>query len=368
MLLSLLKNRKLSVFVEKIAEKIENQQRITDEEALLLFENVDLSVLGIMADFANQRINGNRVYYNRNFHIEPTNICIYNCAFCSYVRKEDENGWELTPEQILKIVDEKVKIGATEVHIVSGVHPDRDLHYYGNIIKRIKQHYPTLHIKAFTAVELHFMIKKAGLNYEEGLMALKEYGLDSIPGGGAEIFDKEVRKTICPHKPSAEIWLRVHETAHRLGIMSNASILYGHVENYKHRISHLALIRELQDKTGGINAFIPLKFKRYNNKLSYINEISDIEVLKNFAVTRLYLDNIPHLKAYWVMLGKDLAQTALAYGVDDMDGTINDTTQIYSRAGADDQAPSLTTDQLIRLISDMNRVAIERDSLYNPID
>jgi aminodeoxyfutalosine synthase len=256
----------------------------------------------------------------------------------------------------------------TEVHIVGGVHPDRDLHYYGNMIKAIKEHRPGLHIKAFTAIELDYMIRKSGLSLNEGLAALKEYGLDSIPGGGAEIFDESVRKVICGTKSDGKLWLEIHRAAHLLGIPSNATILYGHVENYGHRIDHLERLRTLQDETGGFNAFIPLKFKNKNNELSWVKEATVVEDLRNYAVSRIYLDNIPHLKAYWPMIGKEVAALSLEFGVDDLDGTINDSTKIYSMAGAEDITPAMSSSGLQDLIIRAGRIPVERDSLYNIIE
>jgi aminodeoxyfutalosine synthase len=235
------------------------------------------------------------------------------------------------------------------------------------MIAEIKKIRPDLHVKAFTAVELEYMIKKAKVSLEEGLKTLKEYGLDSIPGGGAEIFHEEIRKQVCDEKASTNMWLEIHEAAHKQGIPSNATILYGHIENYFHRIDHLSRLRNLQDKTGGFNTFIPLKFRKENNTLSHIGEVSQIEDLRNFAVSRIFLDNFPHIKAYWPMLGKQLAQLSLSFGVDDIDGTIDDSTKIYSMAGATDKNPKMSTEELVNLIKQVNRIPIERDTLYNII-
>ena len=253
------------------------------------------------------------------------------------MKKKDEKGWELSTDEIQEKIESQIENKITEVHIVGGVHPEWDISYYANLMKRIKTKFPQLHIKAFTAVELHHFIKRAGMEYKEGLQYLKQHGLDSIPGGGAEIFDEEVRNKICPKKPSGNIWLEVHKVAHSLGIPTNATILYGHLETYKHRIDHLNQLRELQDKTKGFNAFIPLKYKNKNNEMSGITEVSVIEDLKNYAISRIFLDNFQHIKAYWPMIGKSLAQIALSFGVDDLDGTINDSTKIYSRAGSEEK-------------------------------
>ncbi len=354
--------------IKNIGEKILAGERITQEEGILLYEQGEVGLLGSLANVVRERKNGNKTYFNRNFHIEPTNICIYSCKFCSYVRKPGEEGaWEFSLEDILKTTESYKDKQVTEVHIVGGVHPKRDLHYYGNIIQEIKKIIPDIHVKAFTAIELDFMIKRARVSIREGLKMLKDYGLDSIPGGGAEIFDAEIRKQVCFEKSDANMWLDIHRTAHEIGIPSNATILYGHIENYSHRIDHLNKLRDLQDDTEMFNTFIPLKFRKANNHLSYIGEVSMIEDLKNYAVSRIYLDNFDHIKAYWPMIGKDTAQLSLSFGVDDIDGTIDDSTKIYSMAGVEDQSPTMNTQQLTQLILDANRIPIERDTLYNEL-
>jgi aminodeoxyfutalosine synthase len=351
-----------------IAEKITGNIRITQEDGLLLFKKADLALLGLLAGIVRRKHNGNFVYFNNNFHIEPTNKCIYNCRFCSYHKPEgDPDSWEYSHDEMLDIVKRFDNKDVTEVHIVGGVHPSYDLHYWGTLIKRIKDHRPALHVKAFSAIELNYMITRAGLTIEEGLKILKNYGLDSIPGGGAEIFDEELRKMICDEKASSELWLTIHETAHKLGIASNATILYGHIETYAHRIDHMERLRSLQDRTGGFNAFIPLKYKKSNNSMSYLGEVNIIEDLKNYAVSRIYLDNFPHIKAYWPMTGKESAQLSLSFGADDMDGTIDDTTRIYSMAGSKEENPAMTTEEICKLIYEAGFIPVERDSLYNPI-
>jgi aminodeoxyfutalosine synthase len=321
-----------------------------------------------MASIVRKRKNGNLAYFNRNFHIEPTNKCVYNCRFCSYHKPAwDPESWEYSHDQMLDIVKQFDNKPVTEVHIVGGVHPDYDLHYYGMLIRKIKQHRPSLHIKAFSAIELDYMIRKAGLSIEDGLEQLKEYGLDSIPGGGAEIFDEKIREKICNEKSSSELWLTIHETAHRIGLPSNATMLYGHIENYSHRIDHMERLRSLQDKTEGFNAFIPLKYRMANNSMSFVGEVSVIEDLRNYAVSRIYLDNIDHIKAYWPMTGKEIAQLSLSFGADDLDGTIDDTTRIYSMAGAEDKNPAMSSEEICRLILDAGFEPAERDSLYNRV-
>lgn len=359
----------LSNDLRLIARKVYDNQRITPEEGLLLFEQGELGFLGSLANFIREKKHGKLTYFNRNFHIEPTNICVYDCKFCSYSRllKNKEDGWELSEEQILKKVRDYDGIPVTEVHIVGGVHPKMGLHYFAGLIKKIKEIRPDIHVKAFTAVELEYMCRKAKLSFEEGLRILKEHGQDSLPGGGAEIFDENIRARICEDKCSSSDWLDIHETAHRLGMPSNATILYGHVEKYEHRIDHMDRLRKLQDKTGGFNTFIPLKFRNKGNQMSDIPEVSVIEDLRNYAISRIYMDNFQHIKAYWPMIGRDTAQLSLSFGVNDLDGTIDDSTKIYSMAGAEEQNPALTTAELVEMISRAGKIPAERDTLYNII-
>ncbi|HOO97980.1 MAG TPA: CofH family radical SAM protein [Bacteroidales bacterium] len=351
-----------------ITEKISACERISPEEAIILFRKADLPLLGVLAGFNRRKFNSNYAFYNKNFHIEPTNICVFNCRFCSYHKPEDDpESWEYTPEQMLEIVKSFDSRDVTEVHITGGVHPSHDIEYYGEVLKMIKAHRPSLHIKAYSAVELDFMISGAAMTIEEGLVYLKECGLDSIPGGGAEIFDEEVRKYISGEKADSERYLLIHETAHKLGIPSNATMLYGHIETYAHRVRHMEQLRDLQDRTGGFNAFIPLKFKKANNKMSFLGEVNLIEDLRNYAVARVFLDNVPHIKAYWPMTGREAAGISLSFGTDDLDGTIEDTTRIYSMAGATDRNPALTTEEICKLIQNAGFIPVERDSIYNPV-
>ena len=355
-------------FFKTVAGKIQNNIRITSEEGLALYQSNQLAVLGLLANMKREQLNGKNVYFNRNFHIEPTNICIHNCKFCSYRRKKNEEGvWEYSIDEMLDICRKYVGKGITEVHIVGGVHPDHNLEYYAELIKEVKKILPNAHVKAFTAVELDYMIKQSGFDRTEGIRRLKEAGLDSIPGGGAEIFDEKIRAEICEQKSKSSTWLGIHEAAHKQGIPSNATMLYGHIESYEHRIDHLNRLRELQDRTKGFNAFIPLKYKKYHNSMQQIGEVSVVEVLKNFAVCRIMLDNIPHIKSYWPMLGKELATIALSFGADDMDGTIDDTTKIYAMAGAEETNPALTSDAMADMIRKAGFIPIERDSVYNII-
>ena len=353
--------------IDDIAAKVRRAERIDDAEAARLWREAPLWLLGELATAAKQRVSGDKVYYNRNFHIEPTNRCVFNCRFCSYRRPAgDPEAWDYTMDEIEQIARERQGKGITEVHIVGGVHPDHGLDYYTDMIRRVKAILPGAAVKAFTAIELSYMIRKAGLTTEEGLRQLKQAGMDAIPGGGAEIFDERIRQRICPEKGSTAEWLGVHEAAHRLGIPTNATILYGHVEELRHRINHLRRLRELQDLTGGFNAFIPLKYRNFGNPMSEIGEVSVIEDLRMLAMSRIYLDNIPHIKAYWVMYGKATTELALAFGADDIDGTIDDTTRIYSMAGAEDRKPSMSIGDMHRIVRAAGYRAVERDTFYNP--
>ena len=366
---TILQNPQLAAPLRQIAEKVYANERVTFDEGVLLFEHADLGFLGTLANFVRERKHGNKTYFNRNFHIEPTNLCVYTCKFCSYSRliKQRSEGWVLTIDQMMDIVRSYDGKPVTEVHIVGGVLPQMNLAFFIDLLRSIKAHLPKLHIKGFTAVEYFYLFKKAKVSYREGLSLLHEAGLNSIPGGGAEIFDEEIRSTICNDKCTAHQWLDIHETAHNLGIQSNATILYGHIETYRHRIDHLNRLRELQDRTGGFNCFIPLKFRRENNEMSHIPEVSVTEDLRNYAVSRIYLDNFAHLKAYWPMIGRNTTQLSLGFGVNDIDGTIDDTTKIYSMAGAEEQRPAMSTYDLVQLIKAVGRQPIERGSLYNEI-
>jgi aminodeoxyfutalosine synthase len=359
----------LSPELRSIAEKVKANQRITDEECLLLFEKGSLGFVGSLANEIRIKKNGDKVFFNRNFHIEPTNVCVFSCNFCAYSKlyAHREEGWELSIEQMLHLVKKYDGKPITEVHIVGGVHPKMNLQFFADLLKAIKAHRPELHIKAFTAVEYDYMFRKAKVSVEEGLKFLIEAGLDSIPGGGAEIFHPEIREKICADKVNADGWLLIHETAHKLGLHSNATMLFGHIEQYKHRVDHMRRLRELQDRTHGFNTFIPLKFRNKDNDMSHIRESSVTEDMRTYAIARIYLDNFPHLKAYWPMLGRQNAQLALSFGVDDIDGTIDDTTKIYSMAGSEEQTPSMTTDELVTLIKQAKRVPVERDTLYNVV-
>jgi len=353
----------------RIAQKVFNKERINSEEGLYLYEKASLGYLGTLANFIREEKNGIKTYFNRNFHIEPTNVCLYTCTFCSYSRliKERKDGWEYTLDEMMDIIYKYDDQPVTEVHIVGGVLPKYDVTFYSELFKTIKKHRPDLHIKALTPVEYHYIFKKDKISYEEGMALMLKAGLDSMPGGGAEIFHPEIRDQIAGGKCSGEEWLRIHEIWHGLGKKSNATMLYGHIESYDHRIDHLEKLRQLQDKTGGFQTFIPLKFRNKDNQLSHLSEISALEDLRNYAVSRIYLDNFDHIKAYWPMIGRNMAQLSLSFGVDDVDGTIDDTTKIYSMAGSEEQSPALSTRDLVNLIKAVGKQPLERDTLYNVV-
>lgn len=359
------KNKDLQI----IGDKIINKERLSFDDGVKLFEEAGLAYVGALANWIREELHGDKTYFNKNFHIEPTNVCVFSCKFCSYSKlyAHKEEGWELGVNDMLNIIKKYDAQPVTEVHIVGGVHPKMDLDFFCETLQAIKNHRPDLHIKGFTPVELDYMFRKAKLTAQQGLQMLKDAGLQSLPGGGAEIFHPEVRKQICEDKVDADGWLHIHKTAHQLGMHSNATLLYGHVEKYWHRIDHMERLRNLQDETKGFNTFIPLKFRNYDNEMSHISESSIIDDLKMYAVSRLYMDNFPHLKAYWPMLGRQNAQLTLSFGVNDIDGTIDDTTKIYSMAGSEEQNPAMTTEQLVHLIKQVKRTAVERDTLYNEI-
>lgn len=365
----LLESVKIDSHLSVIKNKVLSNERITDEDALFLFEKAPLPFLGILADTIRTRLHGNKTYFNRNFHIEPTNVCIYTCKFCSYSRliKQRSDGWEYTMDQMLDIVKKYDNEPVTEVHIVGGVMPQYDLAFYTTLFSKIKEHRPDLHIKALTPVEYHYIFKKAKVSYEEGMKQISDSGVDSLPGGGAEIFHPEIREIIAGDKCTGDQWLRIHEIWHELGKPSNATMLYGHIEKFEHRIDHMRQLRELQDKTGGFQTFIPLKFRNHDNEMSSVAESTVPNDLRMYAIARIYLDNFKHIKAYWPMLGRNIAQISLSYGVDDLDGTIDDTTKIYSMAGAEEQHPALSTYELVSLIKSAGRKAIERDTVYNEL-
>jgi aminodeoxyfutalosine synthase len=355
--------------LQKIGNKVIHNERISFEEGVYLFENASLPYVGALANWKREALHGDTTYFNKNFHIEPTNVCVFSCKFCSYSKlyAHKEEGWELTIDQMMDIVKSYDGKPVTEVHIVGGVHPKLTLDFFITLLKAIKAHRPDLHIKGFTPVELDYMFRKANLSTEEGMKRTHEAGLDSLPGGGAEIFHPDIRNIICADKATGDEWLHIHRTAHNLGMHSNATLLYGHIEKAEHRIDHMERLRQLQDETKGFNTFIPLKFRNKDNDMHDVPESTMANDLKMYAISRLYLDNFPHLKAYWPMLGREIAQLSLSYGVNDIDGTIDDTTKIYSMAGSEEQTPVMTTEELVRLIKQAHRKPVERGTLYNII-
>lgn len=366
---TLLNDSALDAGLHQIAQAVQQEKRLTVEQGIYLYEHAPLGYLGVLANFIREKKHADKTYFNRNFHLEPTNVCLYTCTFCSYSRriKKREDGWELTLEEMMEIIKKYDEEPVTEVHIVGGVLPQYDLEFYSQLFSQIRAHRPDLHVKALTPVEYHYIFKKAKVSYEEGMRLMKEAGLQSMPGGGAEIFHPEIRDQIAGGKCTGEQWLRIHEIWHELGMRSNATMLYGHIEEFRHRVDHMEQLRQLQDKTGGFQTFIPLKFRNQNNELSHLPEVSSIEDLRNYAIARIYMDNFEHIKAYWPMIGRRTAQLSLAFGVDDIDGTIDDTTKIYSMAGSEEQNPALNTEELVQLIKEVGRHPIERGTLYDVV-
>jgi len=365
----LINNPDLSADLKQIAQKVLDGERITFDEGVLLYEKGELGYLGVLANYVRDKKHGDNTYFNRNFHIEPTNLCVYDCKFCSYSRliKQRSEGWEYTMEDMLNIVKKYDNEPVTEVHLVGGVLPQYDVPFYTELFSKIKAHRPNLHVKALTPVEYHYIFKKAKIDYATGMKMMKDAGLESIPGGGAEIFHEEIRDQICKDKCTADQWLDIHEEWHKLGMRSNATMLYGHIEKFWHRVDHMDRLRQLQDHTGGFQTFIPLKFRNQDNQMSHVPETTVVEDLRNYAIARIYLDNFDHIKAYWAMISRNTAQLSLNFGVDDIDGTLDDTTKIYSMAGAEEQHPGMSTKQLVDLIKQVGRKPIERDTLYNVV-
>ncbi|MEE1885656.1 aminofutalosine synthase MqnE [Pedobacter flavus] len=365
----LINDSKLDPNLRAIALKVQANERISFDEGVYLYQHGPLAYLGVLANYIREMKHGDNTYFNRNFHIEPTNVCVYDCKFCAYSRliKNREDGWEMEVEDMLDIVKKYDNEAVTEVHITGGVVPKQNLEFYADFFRKTKAHRPDLHIKALTPVEYYYIFKKAKLSHYEGMKFLKEAGLDSMPGGGAEIFHPEVREKIANDKCNAEQWLDIHEQAHLLGMRSNATMLYGHIEEFWHRVDHMERLRQLQDRTKGFQAFIPLKFRNKNSQMEHVPEVSVIEDLRNYAIARIYMDNFDHIKAYWAMISRETAQLSLNFGVDDIDGTLDDTTKIYSMAGAEEQTPAMSTQELVELIRNVKRKPIERDTLYNVI-
>jgi aminodeoxyfutalosine synthase len=349
--------------IEKIKEKVKSGKRLTRKDGLELFKSNDLLALGRMASLVAQKKNGNRVYFVRNMHINPTNICVNRCKFCAFSRSKGESGaYEMSIEDILNKASSAGK-GVRELHIVSGLHPDLPFEWYLDMLGALKKEFPKMHLKAFTAVEIDYLAKLSGLSVTDTLIRLKEAGLGSLPGGGAEIFNSAVRNTLCAEKISGDRWLEVIETAHKAGLKSNATMLYGHIETYEHRVDHLMRLRDLQDKTGGFQAFIPLSFHSQNTEIKKSAYTTGFDDLKTLAISRLMLDNFDHIKAYWVMLGEKIAQVSLSFGVDDLDGTVVEERITKAAGGTTDG--SMTKNDIVHLIRQAGRTPVERDTVYN---
>jgi aminodeoxyfutalosine synthase len=353
-------------YLDDIRQKVRAGERLSFEDGVFLYEHADVFTLGELANLVRERKNGNFAYYNVNAHLNPTNVCVYRCTFCAFrADLKSPKGYVMSDEQILERAAETEARGATELHIAGGLHYQLPYEWYLNVTRIIHQAQPRLHLKAYTAVEWDWFARLTGRATRDILAEFQEAGLGSLPGGGAEIFHPEVRDKICEHKADAGAWIRIHREAHELGLRSNATMLYGHIEEPRHRIDHLCRLRELQDETGGFQTFIPLAFHPDNTGLSHIQKASGLMDLKTMAISRLMLDNFPHIKAYWVMLGIKTAQLALSFGADDIDGTVVHE-KIYHDAGSD--APQeITVAELRRLIAEAGRVPVERDTLYHEV-
>ncbi|MGH9573989.1 MAG: aminofutalosine synthase MqnE [Candidatus Acidiferrales bacterium] len=353
--------------LEPIAPKVLAGERLSADDGLALFESHDLLALGWLANHVREKRHGNICFFNVNRHINPTNVCVAHCKLCAFGRSPDSPGaYTFALEEIFQRAAQGVAEGATEFHIVGGLHPDLPFDYYLDLVRGLKQRFPHVHLKAFTAVEVHYYSRLAKISLRDVLIRMKEAGVDSLPGGGAEIFHPRVRRIICDHKVSGQMWLQIARTAHELGMRSNATMLYGHVETNEERVDHLLRLRELQDKTHGFQTFIPLAFHPANTPLSHLPGPTGLDDLKTIAVSRLLLDNFDHIKAYWIMLTPRIAQVALRFGADDLDGTVVEE-KIYHDAGAT-TPEHLTRAELERLIRAAGRVPIERDTLYNRVD
>ena len=351
--------------IDHIKEKVYSNKRLTRKDGLALFNSNDLLALGRMAAHAAHRKNGNQAFFVRNMHINPTNICVNRCKFCAFSRSKGETGaYEMSIDDILEKARSAGK-GVREFHIVSGLHPDLPFEWYLDMLRALKKEFPKRHLKAFTAVEIDYLSKLSGLDLIDTLVKLKEAGLGSLPGGGAEIFNVSVRNTLCAEKIDGDRWLEVIEAAHSIGLKSNATMLYGHIETYEHRIDHFLKLRKLQDKTGGFQAFIPLSFHSQNTEIKKSAYTTGFDDLKTLAVSRLMLDNFDHIKAYWVMLGEKIAQVSLSFGVDDLDGTV--TEERITRAAGGTTDGSMTKNDIVHLIKQAGKTPVERDTIYNVV-
>jgi aminodeoxyfutalosine synthase len=353
----------------RIRDKVRDGEPLSLEDGVALFEHRNLLEVGALANEVRERLHGDRTYFNRNLHINATNVCEASCRFCSFARLEEgkPGAYTMSHEQAWGKLQARLdaKDPITEIHIVNGLHPGLPFEYYTELLAGLKRMQPSIHLKAFTAVELHYYAKKYGFTYAEVITKLRAAGMDSIPGGGAEIFAARVRKKICDDKCTADEWLEVHRTAHKLGLRSNCTMLYGTIETVEERVYHMLRLRELQAETGGFQTFIPLAFHPDNNALMKLPGPTGVEDLRTYAVARLVLDNIPHIKAYWIMLGVKTAQSALWFGADDLDGTVQEE-KIYHMAGAE-TPQAMSPSEIVRIIRNAGRAPVERDTLYNVI-
>lgn len=369
---SLIKSSLRRSGLDGVYQKVMDHERLSFDDGMRLFETKDLTPVGYLANLVRERLHGDRSFFVRNRQLNPTNICEYSCMFCSFYRREGEDGgYTMTMEEIAQRVRDGVRHGIQEIHITSGLHPNLPFRYYTDMLRTIKSVAPDLHIKGFTAVEIEYYAHHYDMTVRQVLQSLIDAGLEAMPGGGAEIFADRVRKKICDEKSTAEGWLAVHAAAHELGLMTNATLLYGHIERYDERVDHLLRLRDLQDQSlaagrpGSFSTFIPLKYQHENNRLKKLPDVGAFEDLKMVAVPRLILDNFPNVKAYWVVIGKRLAQMALSYGANEIEGTIQEE-RIMSMAGTD-SAHGMTETELVKLIRDAGRIPIERDALYNVV-
>ncbi len=353
--------------IDSIAKKVRNGERLSFEDGVALFCEPDLLALGVLANEAREKRHGDRTYFNKNMRIEVTNVCVASCLFCSFAKLEEgaPGSHTMKLEEAWRELEQRMEDPPSEVHIVNGLHPGLPFSYYEDLLRGFKRIKPDVHMKCFTAVEIHFFAKHYGMTYEEVLTKLRAAGLDSLPGGGAEIFHPDVRQRISGDKATGDEYLEVHRVAHRMGMRTNATMLYGHVETFEHRVDHLMRLRQLQDETRGLQAFIPLAFHPDGNGMKNLPAPTAVDDLRTIAVSRLMLDNVDHIKAYWVSSGPDVAQIALRFGADDLDGTIVHET-IYHAAGSG-VPQGLREGELIRLIREAGRIPIERDTLYNVV-
>ena len=350
-----------------ILEKVQDGERISIEDGLRLFQSPDLLAIGYLANIVRERKNGNNAYFIYNQHINYSNICTNLCKFCAFGKDKDSDlAYEMTVEEVRQKVRERLSEPITEIHMVGGIHPDLPYSYYTDLLKVIKEEKPDVHIQAFTCVEIAHLAEISGLGIAGVLDDLQRKGLGSIPGGGAEVFSPRIRELTCEKKLSGSGWIEVAKTAHKVGLHTNATMLYGHIESLEERMEHLDMLRQAQDETKGFLAFIPLSFHPRNTELSQLSRTSGVDDLKNIAVARCFLDNFPHIKAYWVMIGQKLSQIALSYGADDVDGTVKE--EIITHMAGAETEQAMSRGQLLRLIREAGRIPIERDTLYNVIN